>query len=110
MATPRAASSSVRQKTALVAPRILKAPTFWRFSHLKRSSAPHMASRALQAMTGVRWTRPRIRFRAAATSSGVGGGRVMSTSFSWFHGTVRRGSMIACGRFGSETDIPFPQA
>ena len=33
--TPRAAWASVSFKTALVAPRYLNAPTFWRFSHLK---------------------------------------------------------------------------
>ncbi len=60
--TPRAASSSSREKTALVAPRALKAPTFCRFSHLKKRDAPAMASMEAQVATGVRWM---IRARCA---------------------------------------------
>ena len=36
--TPFAASASVNEKTALQAPRDLKAPAAWRFSHLKKQS------------------------------------------------------------------------
>ena len=42
--TPRRASASVSENTALVAPRALNAPTFWKFSHLKKSRAPASAS------------------------------------------------------------------
>src|SRR4051812_35011110 len=37
VATPRCASASLRENTALHAPRDLNAPAFWRFSHLKNS-------------------------------------------------------------------------
>ena len=54
VATPRAASSSDREKTALVAPRALNAPAFCRFSHLKKTSAPEISLTALLVTTGVR--------------------------------------------------------
>jgi hypothetical protein len=40
VATPFRRLSSDRPNTALEAPRTLKAPAFWKFSHLKNSSAP----------------------------------------------------------------------
>jgi hypothetical protein len=53
VATPFAASWFLKINTALVAPRILKAPTFWKFSHLKNNSASHILFMALQVRTGV---------------------------------------------------------
>ena len=44
--TPRAASSSLRENTALVAPLILKLPLFWKTSALKKSLLPSPASRS----------------------------------------------------------------
>jgi len=38
----------------LVAPRNLKLPVRWRFSHLKRAGAPVMSSSVREVMTGVR--------------------------------------------------------
>jgi hypothetical protein len=40
VATPRPASESESERTAFTAPRALKAPVFWKFSHLKKISAP----------------------------------------------------------------------
>src|SRR4051812_17626591 len=54
--TPRAASASVSENTALHAPRALNAPTACRFSHLKLRRAPRAASRASLVSTGVRLT------------------------------------------------------
>ena len=53
VATPRAASSSAREKTALHAPRILKAPTFCRFSPFKNTCASTLLSRFVLVNTGV---------------------------------------------------------
>src|ERR1700740_2765241 len=52
--TPCAASSSLREKIALVAPRILNDPVFCRFSHLKKSSASLIAFSDSLVITGVR--------------------------------------------------------
>src|SRR5882724_11870525 len=51
---PRAASASVNENIAFVAPRILNDPVFCRFSHLKNNSAPHSASSVAERSTGVR--------------------------------------------------------
>jgi hypothetical protein len=48
VATPRPASASVSERTAFIAPRALKEPVFWKFSHLKKSLAP-------RARQGARW-------------------------------------------------------
>src|SRR5664280_1168015 len=72
VATPRLASSSLSESTALAAPRNLNAPTRWKFSHLKNSAAPVIASRLAQVSTGVRWAYGRIRSVAALTSAIVG--------------------------------------
>src|SRR5438876_8057470 len=72
--TPCFASSAVRQNTAFAAPRALKAPIFWKFSHLKKSCAPVSASSVLEVSTGVRSTCSRIRAcasRMAARSGSV---------------------------------------
>ena len=55
MATPFFAFSSERPKTALQAPRTLKAPAFCRFSHLKKSSAPASSLMKREVRIGVRW-------------------------------------------------------
>src|SRR5436190_9974862 len=71
--TPRAASSSLRERIAFEAPRNLNAPIFWKFSHLKKSEAPVLWSKVLHVRTGVRWTPlRRIRSDAARTSARVG--------------------------------------
>src|SRR5690606_40863738 len=58
--TPREASSSDNELTALHAPRNLNAPTRCRFSHLKNSVHPAKASSERDAMTGVRRAWPWI--------------------------------------------------
>jgi len=77
VATPRRASASDSENTALAAPRNLKAPTFWKFSHLKNSSAPTRAERLAQVRTGVRWAKGRMRSaaRSIAARSGASEGR-----------------------------------
>ena len=51
VATPREASSSESESTALHAPRNLNAPTFCRFSHLKNRLAPVISSSVWQRTT-----------------------------------------------------------
>jgi len=68
VATPRLAAVSERLNTALVAPRALKTPPFWKFSHLKDSRAPVRASSVLLVSTGVRATLPAMRSRASSMS------------------------------------------
>src|SRR5580704_7369200 len=63
--TPCAASASLSEKIALVAPRILNDPVFCRLSHLKYSSAPAIAFNDALVSTGVRWIRGAIRSCAA---------------------------------------------
>src|SRR5215469_7610747 len=63
--TPRFASSSLNEKMALVAPRILNEPVFCRLSHLKKSRAPVSASRVAERSTGVRWILGAMRSCAA---------------------------------------------
>ena len=46
------ASASPKDRTAFVAPRNLKAPTFWKFSHLKKSRMPTMAIEARARQNG----------------------------------------------------------
>src|SRR3984893_3502817 len=61
VATPRRACDSDSANTALVAPRALKAPDFWKFSHLKYSRAPARASSVVLVSTGVTLTLPAMR-------------------------------------------------
>ena len=70
--TPRAAMSGASAKTALVAPRALKAPIFCRFSHLKKSRAPASPSSDDEASTGVRCTCGAIRTAAARIAARSG--------------------------------------
>src|SRR3984893_3809592 len=65
VATPWRACDSDRAKTALVAPRALKAPHFWKFSHLKCSCAPAWAFSVVLVSTGVTPTLPAMRSRAS---------------------------------------------
>src|SRR5512137_469979 len=69
VATPRFASSSLKEKTALQAPRILKAPAFWKFSHLKKISPPAIRLIVEEVKTGVLWTKGRILSWACRISS-----------------------------------------
>jgi hypothetical protein len=46
---------------ALKAPRNLKAPMRWKFSHLKKNWAPQRSSAVLERSTGVRWAWPSSR-------------------------------------------------
>src|SRR6516162_357206 len=71
VATPRRASVSGRANTALLAPRALNAPPFWKFSHLKESRVPVSPSSVLLLRTGVRFTLPAMRSRACSMSSQV---------------------------------------
>src|SRR5271156_3825132 len=70
---PRAASSSLSEKIALVAPRILNEPVFCRFSHLKKIRAPTIASREAEVRTGVRWMRGAMRAWASKMERQSGG-------------------------------------
>ena len=54
---------------ALNAPRNLKAPAFWKFSHLKKAKAPSAWSALLDIITGVRCATPLMRAAAATTSA-----------------------------------------
>src|SRR5579871_178909 len=67
--TPRAATSAGNLATALQAPRNLNAPTFWKFSHLKKSERFAKSSIVAQVITGVRCARPARRSTAARTLS-----------------------------------------
>src|SRR5579863_6588236 len=55
--------------TALLAPRSLKAPISWKFSHLKNTSAPVSESNSGQRITGVRRMNGAIRAAAACISA-----------------------------------------
>src|SRR5262249_8477331 len=70
---PREASSSLNEKMALVAPRILNEPVFCRFSHLKKSRAPVSASRVAESRTGVRWILGAMRSWASLIACQLGG-------------------------------------
>jgi hypothetical protein len=70
--TPRAASSSGSDHTALQAPRNLKAPARCSGSALKCSSQPASASSARERSTGVTWAWGAMRAAAASTSAKVG--------------------------------------
>ena len=52
--TPFVNTSLDKERTAFVAPRALKAPIFWKFSHLKNSVLPVLASMLADVITGVR--------------------------------------------------------
>src|SRR5688572_25159600 len=71
VATPRAASASDNENTALVAPRALNAPTFCMFSHLKNRLPSDCWSSVELVRTGVRWMRSRMRSCAARMASRV---------------------------------------
>jgi len=47
------------------APRILKAPPVWKFSHLKNASTPASALKVREVITGVRLAMERMRTEAA---------------------------------------------
>src|SRR5579872_245787 len=59
---PWRTSSSVSEKIALDAPRILNEPVFCRFSHLKKTRAPMSLSSAEDVRIGVRWMRGAMRW------------------------------------------------
>ncbi len=94
--TPAAFSAADRRLMALYAPRNLKAPMRWKFSHLKNTRMPGVGTRAgaesgpgvppwvgartpaashsssvREVRTGVWWTTPARRLAAARTASGV---------------------------------------
>ena len=52
--SPRARSSGKRERTLLSAPRGLKEPVFWKFSHFKCSRAPARLPSAVAENIGVR--------------------------------------------------------
>lgn len=82
MTTPRRNSSSRSLARACVAPRILKAPIFCRFSHLKRrlilgpSSRVASAERVLEVRTGVLWMLDLMSESASTTEARVSGSGV----------------------------------
>src|ERR1700723_1710872 len=51
------------------APRILNAPPFWKFSHLKNAWTPASASKLADVITGVRLAMGRMRSAAACICS-----------------------------------------
>src|SRR5215471_3535009 len=53
VATPFASFSLLSDNTAFIPPRILKAPIFWKFSHLKKISAPAILLMVELVRTGV---------------------------------------------------------
>src|SRR5882724_6394737 len=57
---------------ALSAPRYLKAPPCWRFSHLNTTRRSTRLSKLAELITGVRTSREPMRSAAAATSANVG--------------------------------------
>jgi hypothetical protein len=67
--TPARRCSGVKRDSALNAPRNLKAPMRWKFSHLKKTEAPSASSTVREVRTGVRRACPCRRSEAAATSS-----------------------------------------
>src|ERR1700676_1365112 len=62
---PFAICSLLMEKMALLAPRILNEPVFWKLSHLKNRRAPAMASSSREVSTGVRWMVGAVRGGAA---------------------------------------------
>src|ERR1035441_7446940 len=64
-------SSLERERIRLAAPRILKAPPRWKFSHLKKSCLPARADASCDVKIGVRCARGRIRWAASRTNSGL---------------------------------------
>src|SRR5262249_52466153 len=78
-----ARSSAPSCNRAFIAPRNLKAPTRWKFSHLSRTVPPVRASSVRDRSTGVSWTQGRRRSAARPTSSppmaGGGGSISMAT-------------------------------
>src|SRR5690606_9507757 len=69
--TPAAFCSGLSWLMALYAPRNLKAPTRWKFSHFRKIWQPARASSVRDVCMGVRWAMPRSRSAAAATSESV---------------------------------------
>jgi hypothetical protein len=70
--TPRARAAGFSRDKALKAPRNLKAPMRWKFSHLKNTVAPMLSFTVREVSTGVRWAWPSRRLAAASTSVYVG--------------------------------------
>ena len=64
---PWRTSSSVSEKIALEAPRILNEPVFCKFSHFKKTRAPTSLSSDDEVMIGARWMRGAMRACAAWT-------------------------------------------
>src|SRR5882724_12605067 len=69
--SPLARSAWESEKTRLAAPRILNAPPFCRFSHLKNALTPDAASKVLEVRTGVFWAMGRMRAAASRTIASV---------------------------------------
>src|SRR5207247_10030771 len=70
--TPRRLWSAESLERALYAPRNLKAPARWRFSHLKKTSAPVRAFTVRDVATGVRCAALAIWRAALSTSANIG--------------------------------------
>src|ERR1700692_119928 len=70
--TPRFRAEASSLANALNAPRNLKAPMRWKFSHLKNTFAPVASSTVREVKTGVIWATPRSLPAAASTSAYVG--------------------------------------
>jgi len=61
VAMPRARSSAGNDNKALKAPRTLKTPLLWKFSHLKETWHPNAVFRVVLVRIGVRWMYDEIR-------------------------------------------------
>ena len=72
MITPAFFCSSVNRERALYAPRNLKAPIRWKFSHLRYTLAPTIPLRVLDVRTGVLLAMPLSRLLAETTSLYLG--------------------------------------
>ena len=70
--TPFALYFGVNAIVALYPPLNLNAPVFWKFSHLKNTSAPSSLFKILEVITGVTCAAPFNLFAAAKTSLYVG--------------------------------------
>src|SRR5262245_31173775 len=79
--TPRRRSSGLSFESALKAPRNLKAPARWKFSHLKNTDPPVFRSMVVEVRTGVRWAWPLIRCAAASMSARTTGGADMKPGY-----------------------------
>src|ERR1700677_3096469 len=78
-ATPRACLAVVSRGIRLYAPRTLKDPVRWRFSHLRKTGPATVSDSTRECITGVSEITSRSSLRAAATSSELTAPGVVAT-------------------------------